>query len=70
MSYFECSECQRVLNVEKPPFVCPQCGLAGVPFEAIDDRRVISHIAEGDEIRPPPLPKTARGTPSGKGVPR
>jgi len=46
--YLECSECQIVLHGENAPFICPNCGLAGVTFSQIDDETVAQHLAEGD----------------------
>ena len=43
---FECSECQVVLECEHTPFVCPNCGLAGVLFCPIDEAAVRELVRE------------------------
>ncbi len=47
--YYECNECQVVLHGDRPPVVCPNCGLAGVLYSPVDDATVAEHLAEGDE---------------------
>ena len=45
---FECNECQVVVKGQKAPFVCPQCGLAGVRFAPISEKAMAARVAEGD----------------------
>jgi hypothetical protein len=44
----ECNECQIIVQGAKAPFVCPNCGLAGVKFAPISEKEVAQRVAEGD----------------------
>ena len=44
----ECNECQSLLETERPPVICPVCGLAGVTYGPVDEMTLAQHVAEGD----------------------
>ena len=46
---FECNECQVVVKGLKAPFVCPQCGLAGVSFAPLSEKAAALRVAEDGE---------------------
>jgi hypothetical protein len=46
--FHECNECQVVVRGAKAPFVCPNCGLAGVGFSPISDKAVAKQVADGE----------------------
>lgn len=48
--YIECSECQALLECERPPFVCPNCGLAGVTFSSVGADELRQRWVEDGEL--------------------
>ena len=48
--YFECSECENVVQSTVPaPFLCPRCGLVGVQFTRVDALSIVQYVLEGDD---------------------
>ncbi len=37
MNIWECSQCSYVYEGERPPYLCPQCGVSGDRFELVDE---------------------------------
>ena len=47
--YFECSECENVVQSGPAPFVCPRCGLVGIQFTRVDALAIMQSVLEGDD---------------------